>query len=148
MGSRWRLLLPGMWAGVLISIAAIAAPSAFGALPMADAGRVVARIFVQEGWLSLALAAALLLLEWRRGVFPSRPRVGNALLLWATVACTLLGYFAVQSLMPAARAGQGVLSFGQLHLISTVCYGIKMLLVLLLAWRAAGAQDFSRRPSS
>ncbi len=58
-------------------------------------------------------------------------------MLWGTVGCTLLGYFAVQALMPAARAGQGVLSFGQLHLISTAFYGLKTLLVLGLAWRAA-----------
>ena len=70
----------------------------------------------------------------------------NALLLWGTVACTLLGYFAIQPLMPAARGGQGVLSFGQLHLISTLFYGLKTALVLVLAWRMAG--DLSRRPSS
>jgi hypothetical protein len=51
----------------------------------------------------------------------------------------------VQALMPAARVGQGALSFGQLHLVSTVFYGIKTLAVLLLAWRAAG---LSRPPSS
>jgi len=39
-----------------------------------------------------------------------------------------------------------VLSFGQLHLISTLFYGLKTALVLVLAWRMAG--DLSRRPSS
>jgi len=139
---RVRCILPGLWAGLLICIAALAAPAAFANLAVTDAGRVVAQFFVHEAWLSLVLATMLLGLERRHGA-PGRV---NAVLLWGTVACTLLGYFALQPLMPAARAGQGVLSFGQLHLISTLFYGLKTVLVLVLAWRAAG--DFSRRPSS
>jgi hypothetical protein len=142
MLQRLRRMLPALWAGVLICIAALAAPAAFAKLAVADAGRVVGHIFVREAWLSLGLAALLLLLERVHGALD---RV-NRLLLWATVACTLLGYFAIQPLMPAARAGQGVLSFGQLHLISTLFYGLKTVLVLALAWRVAG--DLSRRPSS
>lgn len=142
MLSRVRRLLPALWAGLLLCIAAIAAPAAFANLAAADAGRVASHIFAREAWLSLVLAALLLGLERRHG---AAGRV-NALLLWGTVACTLLGYFAVQPLMPAARAGQSALSFGQLHLISTLIYGLKTVLVLALAWRVAG--DFSRRPSS
>jgi len=139
---RLRRILPGVWAGLLIAIAALAAPALFGHLAAADAGRVVGHMFVREAWLSLLLATLLLGLE-RLHAVPGRM---NVLLLWGTVACTLLGYFAVQPLMPAARAGQGVFSFGQLHLISTLFYGLKTLLVLVLAWRLAG--DFSRRPFS
>jgi hypothetical protein len=133
MLQRVSQLLPGLWAGLLLCIAALAAPAAFAVLPTADAGRVVGHVFVREAWISLALAALLL---WGHRL-PSGRRIGNAALLWGTVACTLLGYFAAQALMPAARAGQGWLSFGQLHLISTVFYGCKSLLVLLLAWRGA-----------
>ena len=139
---RVRRLLPALWAGVLICIAAIAAPAAFANLAVADAGRVVSHIFVREAWSSLVLAALLLLLDRLHGA-PGRV---NAALLWGTIACTLLGYFAIQLLMPAARAGQGALSFGQLHLISTLFYGMKTVLVLALAWRVTG--DLSRRPSS
>lgn len=142
MVQRVRRILPALWAGVLLCIAALAAPAAFANLAVADAGRVVAHIFVREAWLSLGVAALLLLLERLRGA-PGRL---NAVLLWGTVVCTLLGYFAIQPLMPAARAGQGMLSFGQLHLISTLLYGLKTLLVLTLAWRGAG--ELSRRPSS
>jgi hypothetical protein len=145
MAERWRRLLPGLWAGMLLCIAGISAPAAFNVLPSAEAGQVVSRIFIREAWLSLVLAALLLGLERPRAAGQG---IGNAALLWITVACTLLGYFAVQALMPAARVGTGVLSFGQLHLISTVFYGIKTLAVLLLAWRAAGTEVVSRRPSS
>ena len=82
----------------------------------------------------LAILAAVLLLASRHAL-PSGHRIGSALLLWGTVVCTVVGYFLVQSQMPAARAGQGPLSFGQLHLISTLFYGLKTVLVSVLAWR-------------
>jgi hypothetical protein len=143
MTARWARVLPGLWAGLLLCIALIATPAVFAVLPAADAGPVVARIFVQEAGLSLVLAAALLLAERRRRTQlfdpARRAGAGNKALLWATVLCTLVGYFAVQWLLPSARAGQGPLSFGQLHGVSVVCYGIKTLAVLVLAWRAASA---------
>ena len=42
------------------------------------------------------------------------------LLALGAVFCTVAGYFALQPMMPAARAGQGRLSFGQLHAVSAV----------------------------
>jgi hypothetical protein len=157
MASRWRRLLPGLWLGMLLCVALIAAPAAFAVLPQADAGRVVARIFVQEAWLSLGLAGALLMLESAapractgQAVDTGRgPRLGNAPLLWGSVLCTLVGYFGVQLLLPAARAGQAALSFGQLHLLSTAFFALKAVLVLVLAWRAARTpQSINPAPSS
>ena len=69
---------------------------------------------------------------------------GMALALGA-LFCTVAGYFALQPMMAAARAGQGSLSFGQLHAISAGFYVVKLVLVLSLAWRATA---FSRPPSS
>jgi Domain of unknown function (DUF4149) len=71
MLQRLRCVLPALWAGLLICIAALAAPAAFASLAVADAGRVVAHVFVREGWLSLMLAALLLGLERLHGA-PSR----------------------------------------------------------------------------
>jgi hypothetical protein len=142
MFQRARRILPALWAGVLLSIAALAAPAAFANLAVPDAGRVVAHIFVREAWMSLGMAALLLVLERLHRASGRVP----VFLLCGTIICTLLGYFAIQPLMPAARAGQGSLSFGQLHLIGTLFYGLKTVLVLTLAWRAAG--EVSRRPFS
>jgi Domain of unknown function (DUF4149) len=153
MAQRCRRILPGLWAGLLLCIALVAAPATFAVLPGAEAGRVVSRIFVQQAWISLALAATLLMFE-RPGAAADPASGGwagvrNRSLLWGTVGCTLLGDFAVQSLMPAARAGQGIFSFGQLHLVSIVFYGLKIALVLALAWRATQPRSaFSRSPSS
>ena len=153
MIERLRRILPGLWAGVLLGIAAIAAPSVFATLERADAGHVVGRIFGQEAWLSLVLAVLLLAIERGRARTASEAGRGSVintemLLLLGTVFCTVAGYFALQPLMPAARAGQGPLSFGELHLLSMVFFLLKGLLLLVLAWRAAQPNKFSPAPSS
>jgi hypothetical protein len=132
-------VLPGLWAGLLLCIALIAAPSAFAVLPREQAGALVARVFMFEAWLSLGLAAVLLMVERasarRGGLFTHDAVVGQRMLLWVPLLCTLLGYFVVTWLMPAARSGQGPFGFGELHAASMVCYAVKTLLVLALAWR-------------
>ena len=136
---RLRRLLPACWAGALLCLALIAAPAIFALLERADAGRAVGRIFLQEAWLSLVLGLVLLVLERvraRRGLNPVLS--AEILLTLGTVFCTLAGYFAVQSSMTAAKAGQSALSFGQLHAISAAFFGAKILLLGALAWRGAG----------
>ena len=138
---RLRRLLPGLWAGWLLGVATLATPTAFALLDKATAGRVVARMLAQEAYTSLALGTALLVLERlvaRRAALAgsgSQFTVGMVLALGA-LFCTVLGYFALQPLMEAARAGQGSWTFGQLHAASLAFFGLKGLLVLALAWRA------------
>jgi hypothetical protein len=55
----------------------------------------------------------------------------------AALFCTLAGYFALQPMLDAARAGQGALSFMTLHLLSMVFFILKTLFVLALAWRCS-----------
>jgi len=142
---RLRRLLPGLWAGVLLCIAAIAAPAAFALLERPVAGQVVGWFFLREAWMSIGLAVALLAIERSRARAAAAVGDGSVisteiLLLLGTVFCTVAGYFALQPLMAAARAGQGALSFGQLHIISVCFFGAKLLCILALAWRAAGAR--------
>lgn len=137
-----RRLLPAAWCGALLAIALIAAPAAFAALPRADAGRVVARLFATEAWLAVAMALALWLLERARARRAAEAGAGSVLstemvLLLGALFCTLAGYFGVQQLLAAARAGRGGLSFAQLHGVSVAFYGVKTLLVAWLAWRGA-----------
>jgi hypothetical protein len=140
---RWRRLLPGLWAGLLLGVALLATPAPFALLARADAGRVVGRVLAQEATASLVFGVVLLILERiaaRRaaaGGHSSQFSTGMALALGA-LFCTAAGYYAVQPMMEAARAGQGPLSFGQLHLVSTAFYAVKVGLVAALAWRAAG----------
>ena len=138
--SAW---LAGLWAGMLLCIALIAAPAPFATLASADAGRVVARIFAQEAYASLAFAVVLFPLVRRQARVAAAAGTGsvvsaNLLLVLGTLFCTVAGSFAVQPMIEAARAGQGAFSFGALHAASMALFALKALLVLILAWRLAG----------
>jgi len=140
---RLTRLIPAVWAGVLLGVAGLAAPAAFATLDKPLAGQVVGWIFPREAWLSLVFGAALLLLERRasrKGARSGRSVLTLELMLvLGALFCTVAGYFGLQPMMAEARAGRGPYTFGQLHLASTVFYGLKTLAVVLLAWRASGA---------
>ncbi|MFT3816316.1 MAG: DUF4149 domain-containing protein [Rubrivivax sp.] len=144
VGERIRRLLPALWLGLLIALAAIATPAPFAEVAREVAGRINGRMLAQEAWFSIAAALLLWALERGRAQRAAAAGQGSVfstemVLLLATLICTLLGFFAVQPLLPAARAGQGAFSFGQLHAASVGCYAVKLLLVATLAWRAAAA---------
>lgn len=88
---RWRLLLPGLWAGWLLCVAALATPAAFALLPQADAGRVAGRMLAQEAYTSLALGVLLLVLERvaaRRAVAEGRARSSARAWCWRWARCS------------------------------------------------------------
>jgi Domain of unknown function (DUF4149) len=152
VAERLRRLLPGLWAGLLLTVSLVATPAAFALLPQAEAGRVVARVLAHEAYASLVLAALLLVLERsaaRRAAEAERGSQfsGGMALALGALFCTVAGYFALQPMMGPARAGQGPLSFGQLHAVSAAFFIVKAALVLALAWRAAG-QPATRQPPS
>jgi hypothetical protein len=146
MASRFAAVVAGLWAGILLCIAAIAAPAAFATLASADAGRFVGRVFTQEAYLSLGVALVLFVIERQRtrSVSPTGTGSvfsGNLVLLLGTLFCTVAGYFAIQPMMVAARSGQGTISFMTLHAISGGFYALKGLLVLALTIRLCSAKS-------
>lgn len=141
MMNRFRALLAALWGGLLLSVAWVAAPSAFAVLERAQAGLLVARLFSLEAQLSLAAGVLLMLMERRLARDRGLPAISAEFLLpAAAVFCTVAGYYALQPMMAAAKSGQGPWSFGALHGVSLVFYGIKLLLVLALAWRSTAAK--------
>jgi len=154
----WARALAAAWFGVLATIALVAAPAAFATLARADAGRYVARVFGLEAWTSLTIALLLLFVEQRRAravADAGRGSVmsGATLMLLGTVFCTVLTRFGIEPMMSAARSGEGAWSFGALHAASTALYGLKALLVLVLAWRwqrqaASDEEPPTRGPAS
>ena len=151
--ARGAALLAGLWAGMLLCIALVAAPAGFATLASHDAGRVAGRMLAQEAALSLAFAVVLFLAERRRARSAAAAGQGsvlstNILLLLGTLFCTVAGYYAIQPMMVAARVGQGTWSFGALHAVSAAFYGLKTLLVITLAWRLTATAPVSRPPSS
>lgn len=149
-----RRLLPGLWAGLLLTVALVATPAPFALLAQADAGRVVSRILAQEAYASLAFSVLLLGLERVRAKRRSDAGTGSQFSLEMALAagalfCTVAGYFGLQPMLAAAKAGQGLLSFGQLHAVSAAFYVLKALLVVTLAVVAVrAASGVSRPPSS
>ena len=124
----------------MLAVALLAAPAAFAVLPSADAGRVVGWMFAREALASLALAAALFVIVRGRAravAAASRGSVVDAdvLMVLGTLFCTVAGYYAVQPMLAAARAGQGPLSFGALHGVSLGFFALKGVLAMALAWR-------------
>ena len=140
---RLRRLLPGIWFGLLLAIAAIATPAASGALDNAGFGAVARAIFAREAPASVVLGLVLLVIE-RRDALARHLEKGvsqfSAELTLAIVAllCTVAGYYGLLPAMEQARAGGATpLSFQQLHAISLAFFGVKGLAVFALAWRAA-----------
>jgi Domain of unknown function (DUF4149) len=141
---RARRVLPAVWAGLSLGLGFVAAPALFAELDRASAGRVAARLFAAEAFISIVLCVVLALLERSRAARHALAGEGSQvsaelLLVLGALFCTIFGHYALQPLMEAARAGQGSLSFGALHGISSGLYVVKLLLVATLAWRASAA---------
>lgn len=120
----------------------IGAPAGFAIITSLPetAGRIAGRMFMQEANLSVALAVVLFLMLRKVARVAAEAGTGslfdaNMLLVLGTLFCTVAGYFALQPMMDAARAGQGGMSFAALHGISAGFYLIKSVLVSVLAWR-------------
>ncbi len=137
---RAGALVSGVWTGVIVGIAFIGAPSAFEGVGRALGGKVVAGLFSKEAYASLAVLMLLLMIVRKRSDDAAQAGRGSVLstdilLVFGALFCTLFGYFAIQPMLDAARAGQGMLSFGALHGISVAFFGLKALLLLCLTWR-------------
>lgn len=138
-----RTLVAAVWLGLVLTLAVVVAPVLFAGLDRAEAGRLAGNLFRIEAHVALGLAVVLFLLERRLASVRLQAGRGsvlsvNVLLVLGALFCTVLGYFALQPLMDAARAGQGPWSFGALHGVSSSLFALKGLLLLALVWRGAG----------
>ncbi len=145
---RLQAFLACAWAGVLLAVGGLAAPSLFSVLERAQAGMGAGRIFSNEARLSLALAMVLFVIERRRvrdlaeSGQTTQVLTGNLLLVLAALFLTVFGEFVLHPLIEAAKAGQATrLSFGALHGISAVLFWVKAVAVISLGWRLTAAQS-------
>jgi len=138
---RFQALLAALWGGLLLGVAVIAAPSAFAVLDRAQAGKLVGRMFELDAQIGLIAGLLLVLLErraHREAQAATRGVSAELLLPLLAMFCVVAGYYGIKPLMEAARAGQGAWSFAALHGVSTVFFAIKILAVIVLAWRLTG----------
>ncbi len=143
---RVQAWLAAAWAGLILAVGAVAAPSLFAVLERSQAGAGAGRIFTNEARISLAVAILLFVIERRRvrdlveaqahnGQAPTA-MTGNLLLVLGALFLTVFGEFALHPLIEAAKAGQPTrLSFGALHGISATLFWLKAVLVIGLSWR-------------
>ncbi|MDO9003460.1 MAG: DUF4149 domain-containing protein [Aquabacterium sp.] len=141
--SRFQQVLAAMWAGILLAVGGMAAPSLFAVLDRSLAGLAAGRIFAIEAYVSLVLAMALFFIErqrTRQAALQAGQSVMSAelMLVMGALFATVLGHFALSPMIVAAKAGQGSLSFGTLHAMSSSLFLFKGVLVLALAWRLTG----------
>ena len=132
--------LAGVWAGVMLGIGGIAAPTLFQLLPRAEAGRIAGRLFQVEATVGVCVGAVLVLLALQLGRLRAQvgegTRFGAELMLaLAAVACIVVGHHVLLPLFEAARTGQGSVSFGALHALSSGFFALRLVLVAALAWR-------------
>jgi hypothetical protein len=134
---RLRGIISSVWLGLVLCVAAMAAPAAFAVLARDDAGHFVGRLFALEAATSLAFAMVLILIERRLTRDTAKAMTAELLLAAGALFCTVAGYYALQPQMEAARTGQAGLSFAALHAMSSGFFALKGLLLLALAWRAS-----------
>ena len=137
---RLRGPLAGVWLGIVLCLAFMATPVAFALMERSQAGQLAGQLFRTEARLALGLAMLLFVVErtWaaRRAEQGQGSRLTvNLMLVLGCLFCTVLGYFALQPMMEAARAGQGRFSFGALHGASSAFFALKGLLLLVYLWR-------------
>ncbi|RZL01379.1 MAG: DUF4149 domain-containing protein [Rubrivivax sp.] len=138
--TRLQALLAAMWAGMLLAIGGMAAPSLFAVLDRSLAGLAAGRLFALEAYVSLLMAMVLFFFERQRTRQPGQSVMSTELLLiMGALFATVLGHFALSPMIVAAKAGlPGKLSFGTLHAMSSGLFLVKGLVVLALAWRLTG----------
>ncbi|MCR5882666.1 DUF4149 domain-containing protein [Rhizobacter sp. J219] len=137
---RLAAVAAALWAGLIVGIGLIAAPAAFAVLQRSVAGAVAGRMFTHEAYVGLAFSALLL---WAvRRVARSDAAAGRGsqlslslVLVLVALFCTVFGHFGLQPMMATARAGEGAWSFAALHGVSAALFGLKGLVLVVLAWR-------------
>ena len=136
--------LAGVWAGAMVGVGGIAAPALFQLLPRAEAGRIAGRLFSIEATLGVCVGAVLVLIGLQLGRERAErgrgSRFGAELVLaLGAVGCIVAGHYGLVPMLEAARAGQGSLSFGTVHALSSGFFVLRLVLVAALAWRLTAA---------
>ena len=139
---RLPAIFAGLWAGSLLTVCAIVAPTLFAVLDDRGlAGELAGRFFSTQAWLGLGLAIAMfgsVYVGQRR--FPRT----DVLLIALTAAAPLASELLLGPAMEHARAGGDMARFGMLHGASAMLFLSASVGALALAWRLNRPTSFSR----
>jgi hypothetical protein len=120
------------WAGSLLTVCAVAAPTAFAVLDRQSAGRVAARLFFSATIIGICVVATVLVAK-RIGKFDMSRAVTVAIA--SAVLAPLISEILLGPLMQSARAAGDMTRFGALHGVSAVLFGIACICSAIAAWR-------------
>jgi hypothetical protein len=125
-------LLLSLWAGSLVTVCGLAAPTAFALLERRLAGQVAARLFFLETIIGLVAAVAVLVAQ-RIGRFPMPRGVLIALAIGA--AAPLASEVVLGPMMHTARSTGDMARFGALHGVSALLFVIACMSAIVAVWQ-------------
>jgi hypothetical protein len=127
---RLALLIVALWAGALVTVCALVAPTLFALLPDRHlAGSVAAAFFRAAAWLGVGAATLVIALRAKMSRGPEWLLVGITAL--APVSSELL----LRPCMDAAQLAGDSGRFALLHGVAGVLFAIACVTALALVWR-------------
>lgn len=131
IAQRIASLLLALWTGSLVTVCALAAPTAFAVLERRSAGQVAARLFFAETVIGV-VAAVLIFIAQRIGGFEVTR--STVILMCVAAAAPLISHLALSPLMDAARTAGDMARFGALHGVSALLFVIACICSLAALW--------------
>jgi hypothetical protein len=128
---RLVALLLSLWAGSLLTVCAIAAPSGFAVLDRRGAGQLAGRLFLIETLIGVVVAACFLVAFAMGRVTAAR---SVAILVAIGAAAPLASEVVLGPLMQAARNAGDMARFGALHGVSALLFGVACVCSLIAVW--------------
>jgi hypothetical protein len=125
-------LLVSLWAGSLVTVCGIAAPTAFAVLEPRFAGLLVGQLFLFETIAGLVVVTAVFIAH-RFGRFSIPRPVAIALAVGAVAP--LISELVLGPMMQAARNASDMARFGALHGISALLFVIACISAIVAAWQ-------------
>lgn len=120
-----------LWAGSLVAVCTLVAPSLFAILERRLAGEVAARLFFAETIVGVAVAVLVFAVH-RLSAF-NLPR-SAALALSIGALAPLASELILGPMMQAARSAGDMARFGALHGVSAVLFGIACVSAVSAVW--------------
>jgi hypothetical protein len=132
IAQRIVAMVLALWAGSLVTVCAIAAPSLFAVL--ADrhaAGQVAARLFLIETVIGVIASVCFFIAFATNRLIAPR---SVAILIVIAAAAPLLSEVALGPLMDSARRAGDMARFGALHGVSALLFGVACVCSVIALW--------------
>jgi len=131
ISQRIAAVLLALWAGSLVTVCAVVAPTLFALLERGSAGQVAARLFFIETVIGVVVAIAVLIAQKAGGVVLPRPAL---IAIVIAALAPLSSELILGPMMQAARSAGDMARFGALHGVSAVLFVIACVSAVLAVW--------------